>query len=508
MKTKTIWLTLAFVTTCLLVNGCGRGRKKPAKAWTPPARTQPSQVSDGPNVVSRTYPCGSCGILRLDKRMPEQVQLNDPFQYTITVTNETVAEVEQIVVREQIAENFKVLGTSPQGRSTNGHVVWELGSILPDSSKQITVEGVATAADPVRQCATMTYVLPACAQTNVVEPRLVLAKVLPEEALLCDTIPLKLRVTNAGSGAARNVVIQDDLPTGMRTADGVTNLRINAGTLAPGQSKEFTANLEATRVGRYENQATASAAGGLTAKSAPTLIIVRLPALTIVKSGPETRYLGRPVKYTITIANTGTAPAQNIVLEDMVPAGMTFVSANHRGTLSNGKVVWSLPVLPPRESHLVEVTYQTDKEGTYTNRAVVKATCVDPVSASARTSVRGIAAVLLEVIDIDDPIELGSYETYMITTTNQGTSDSTNIRIVCTLEDNVEYGSAGGPTTATLQGQTVTFAPLPRLAPGAKATWKVVVKAIKPGDVRFKVAMNTDQLRRPVEETESTEMYE
>ena len=46
------------------------------------------------------------------------------------------------------------------------------------------------------------------------------------------------------------------------------------------------------------------------------------------------------------------------------------------------------------------------------------------------------------------------------------------------------------------------------LAPKAKATWEVQVKSIKPGDVRFKVNMNSDQLDRDVEETESTNFYE
>ena len=148
-----------------------------------------------------------------------------------------------------------------------------------------------------------------------------------------------------------------------------------------------------------------------------------------------------------------------------------------------------------------------DKEGTYENTATAKAECASSVSASASTAVKGIAAILLEVIDVDDPIELGTNETYVITVTNQGTSAGTNIKIVCTLEDNVEYVSASGPTTANVKDSVVTFGPLPRLAPRAKATWRVVVKAVKAGDVRFKVTMTSDQLRRPVEETESTEMY-
>ena len=53
----------------------------------------------------------------------------------------------------------------------------------------------------------------------------------------------------------------------------------------------------------------------------------------------------------------------------------------------------------------------------------------------------------------------------------------------------------------------MTFAPLRTLAPKAKATWRVVVKAVEQDDTRFKVSMNTDEFERPVEETEATNLY-
>jgi len=115
-----------------------------------------------------------------------------------------------------------------------------------------------------------------------------------------------------------------------------------------------------------------------------------------------------------------------------------------------------------------------------------------------------IAAILLEVIDLADPIEVGSNETYEITVTNQGSDYSTNIRIACTLEDTMQYISSDGPTKGTCVGKTVTFDSLIKAA----TTWKVVVKALRPGDVRFKVEMIEDCLRRPVEETEATNFYE
>ena len=60
----------------------------------------------------------------------------------------------------------------------------------------------------------------------------------------------------------------------------------------------------------------------------------------------------------------------------------------------------------------------------------------------------------------------------------------------------------------SVEGRMVKFFPLSSLAPKAKAAWRVVVRAVSPGDVRFKVVLNVDQLTRPVEETEATNLYE
>ena len=98
-------------------------------------------------------------------------------------------------------------------------------------------------------------------------------------------------------------------------------------------------------------------------------------------------------------------------------------------------------------------------------------------------------------------------ETYEVAVTNQGSMAATNVRIACTLEDNMTYVSSSGPTGANIEGATIGFAPLPILEPKARATWQVRVNAVKPGDVRFEVEMIGDQLTRPVRETEATNVY-
>jgi hypothetical protein len=120
---------------------------------------------------------------------------------------------------------------------------------------------------------------------------------------------------------------------------------------------------------------------------------------------------------------------------------------------------------------------------------------------------RGLLAVLLEVIDLEDPVEIGATTTYVITATNQGSLAGKNVTITCKLEDTQQHVSNSGATKGTVTGQTIKFAPLPSLAPKDTATWKLVIKAVKVGDVRFSVQMDEDQLTRPVNETEATNQY-
>jgi uncharacterized repeat protein (TIGR01451 family) len=314
-------------------------------------------------------------------------------------------------------------------------------------------------------------------------------------------------VTNTGTGMANNVKVVDNLPAGLMTVDGKKSVTLSAGNLAAGQSKQFSMTLKAEKTGKYFNSASAMADGGLKAQ-ASTTTVVRQPVLVITKDGPNKRYLGRSVTFDITVTNKGDAPAQDTVIEDQVPSNSRFVSATGGGKLVGSKVVWELGTLAPGASRKMSITLMVDKASTVKNMAKATATCAEGVSASAQTVVEGIPAVLLEVIDIDDPVEIGNSTTYVITATNQGSSDGTGIKIVCTLEDNEQFVSAGGATNGRLSGNQVIFDSLPRLAPKAKATWRVVVKAVKAGDVRFKVTMNTDQIGRPVEETESTNLYE
>ena len=480
---------------------------KPVAPKPRPVKPKPVPVSKcGASTVSMGYPCDACTIIQLNKTMPTEVLINEPFNYTIKATNVTDTTVVDVMVTENIPANLSIKNANPAATKQGGKLVWKLGTFAPKQSKTITVSGMATNTDCVKTCAAVIYVIPACASVQVVQPKLQLTKTAPAEVLLCDPIPVKFTVTNSGTGSVQNVKVVDSLPEGLKTTDGKSKLVFDAGTLAAGQSKRFSATLRASKTGKYVNEALAGSPSGLKAE-AKTTTIVRQPVLTISKTGPSKRYLGRSVAYEITVTNKGDAPARDLVIQDQLPSGVKFVSASNGGKASAGKVQWNLSSLPAGKSAKLTVTVMPVKAGTITNSVVATATCAEGVRASVKTSIAGIPAILLEVIDVIDPIEIGGQTTYVITATNQGSAPGTNISIVCNLEANEQYVSSTGATKGTLAGSTLTFTPLRSLAPKAKATWRVIVKAVKEGDVRFKVTMNTDQLTRPVEETEATHLY-
>ncbi|MCD6340107.1 MAG: hypothetical protein J7M29_12110 [Verrucomicrobia bacterium] len=137
----------------------------------------------------------------------------------------------------------------------------------------------------------------------------------------------------------------------------------------------------------------------------------------------------------------------------------------------------------------------------------VRGTWAAPANSACQTRIAGIPAILLEVVGPDDPIEAGKNATYEISITNQGSAPATNAKVVCQLEPAQQFVSTDGIQAANQQGNTIELTPIPVINPKAKAALRVTVKALKAANVRFKAILTSDQLDRPVEETESTNQH-
>lgn len=445
--------------------------------------------------------------LMVERLVPREVVAGQPFDYLLKVTNLTPSALKDVSVTDACGDNFTLISSNPVTTQANGNnLQWVLGEMQAKETRDITVRGAFPAGAVARSCVSAEYDQASCQAFNVVEPKLNLAVTAPAEALRCEPIPVRYVVSNPGSGTSRDAALTANTPDGLSSKDGTLMGVAALGDLAAGAARTVDAVFLAQAPGTYEFKPVASASPQLKAEATAATKVTQ-PKLEVSKTGRDEVLLGRDVAYTIKVANTGDAVARDVVVEEILPAGAGFVSASDGGKADAGKVVWRLPDLKPGESKQLTVAMGVRNLGMVTSTTRATAYCADVANATAKTDVRGIPAVLLEVVDAVDPVEVGKDTTFVITATNQGSATDVNLRIKAVLEDSMSLVSSEGVTTGTSTGNTVEFAPLPALASGASATWKVIAKALKPADHRLFVEMTSDLRSRPVQETEATTLF-
>ncbi len=217
------------------------------------------------------------------------------------------------------------------------------------------------------------------------------------------TVTWTLAVTNTGNTPLTGVTISDPL------APGCSAL---IGDLAPGARREGIICTSANVVQGFTNVATVTGNYGartvtavarapvtVTAVPAPTPgpgVATRVPTrLTITKAGPRVARSGARITYTVRVRNAGRAAAENVVLTDRIPPGMSFVSASIRTRIVRGQVRANIGTLAPGRTRVVTYTFRLDTraKGTRTNVAVASADNARTVRAEARTRIVRVAGV-------------------------------------------------------------------------------------------------------------------
>jgi uncharacterized repeat protein (TIGR01451 family) len=167
----------------------------------------------------------------------------------------------------------------------------------------------------------------------------------------------------------------------------------------------------------------------------------------------------------------------------------------------------------------VEIVLKAKEAGEVCNKATALADAGLKAQAEVCTRFEGVSALTLELVDTKDPLPVKDQTTYTITVKNQGTAPVTNIHLTALIPRQMLLLKAEGPTgpppkdklpKATAEGQSLPFAPLKTLAPGATVTYQVTVQALEAGDLRFRVELTADELKAggPVREEESTRVFD
>lgn len=489
--------------------------KAQAAPATKPAAKPAPKAMDGMLLSAMALPTGDKGtsVVLLEKFGPAEVKLNQAFEYRLVVTNLTDGDLDQVAISDPFPQGFKIQSTEPAFASSDvqsGN--WILGTIPANEKREVVVRGAATSTGVISSCTQISYDSAMCMVTRVVAPGLAITLEAPPEVLICDDIQVTYKVCNPGTGSADQVKITIDYPQGLVDAQGNKKMEKVIASLAPGQCEEFPVLLKASKTGRYTHGGSAKSIEGLESSVTAASTLVRQPKLAISVSGSDSVFVGRLSTCSVQVENTGDAPSEATRLKFRVPDGLQFVKATGGGALvanSTDLVAWDLGAMPAGAKVKFDVDVRALSIGKLNLSARVEGICVPEVVAANALEVNGIPAVLLEVVDENDPVVVGEEEVYVITVSNQGSAADTNLRISCDLPSNVELVSVTGATKGTVVGNRVTFAPLASLAAGKETKWKVTVRGKTAANARFQVTMHTDNLGGvPVQETEATNYYE
>lgn len=232
------------------------------------------------------------------------------------------------------------------------------------------------------------------------------------------------------------------------------------------------------------------------------------PALVLECNAPEKMAAGRPVKVCLTVANVGNAAEPLTRLTLSLPDGAEVISRTDQGVQLGGAVNWQIADLAPSHGKQVcaEIVLARPGSASFTTYATGQ---VAPrvQTTGCQTEIIGIPAILIEVVDLADPIEIGNEVTYEIKVTNQGTLPIENVRLTCALPESLEFVSGAGDTPVKAENRALAMDALASLAAKAVASWQVKARAARADDARFKVVLHADQFARPINEEESTQLY-
>ncbi len=226
--------------------------------------------------------------------------------------------------------------------------------------------------------------------------------------------------------------------------------------------------------------------------------------LRVEKKMPPTISVGKSYDYAIHVTNQSDCVMNDVSVAETLPATYSLSATSPEASKVTGQVVqWDIGSLKPGETRAIGLKGSAKAVGSF-------AACTKVFHSQTQcfTPVLTMPAILLEVVDTEDPVQVGGMEKFYVTVTNQGNAPDGNIVVKMDFEENFDYVSSAGPTQAKSEAaKSVEFAPLASLAPGNKATWEVTAKSLSEGDHRTSVKLTSDAIQRSVDETEATRIY-
>ena len=348
------------------------------------------------------------------------------------------------------------------------------GAVLTNSA---TASSTTSDPNPGNNTGTATTTVTTSADVSI-------TKTAAATAFAGNNLTYTITITNNGPSDAQSVVVSDTLPpfttfvSQSQTSGPVFTLANAANVL--NDTIATLANGASATISVVVNVSTGAANGSTLVNIANVTSPTPDPlpgnnsgtATTTVSTSSDmaitktvdipTPVLGTNVVFTVTLTNNGPSDATNVVVSDVLPAGLTYVTSNAAsGTYAPGTGLWTIPALISLSSTTLTVTATAATVGAKTNTAtILSADQPDAIpgnnSASATVTPQ-YPELSVSKTDNVAVVQPGNTLTYVLTFQNNGNRNATNVVITETVPANTTFVAAGSTPGWIVAGANMTL---------------------------------------------------
>ena len=396
------------------------------------------------------------------------VKTGETVIWTITVTNNGPDTAVNTRVTDKLPAGLVYLTHSGEGNYDPVSGLWIVGDLANGESKQLAISTIANITNKtIVNVANVTSDTPGDKKndtnnTTVVEDIAdleVIKVVIGENPHKGDIITWVITVINHGPSDAKNVIVTDRLPAGLifKEADGNYNPDTGVWTIGDLANGEYVilrittivdiTNAEITNVAVVESNTPDNNTDNN--RDNDTTNVDPEADLKVIKtvSNPKPT-VGDVITWTITVINLGPDTAEDVIVEDKLPAGLKLLSAKgSKGAYEDG--IWTVGTLDDKEAAtLVLTTRVTASSGTIRNVATATGSTYDPNKSNNRdndvTKPKAKPMADLGIIKVAnvEKVKVGDKIIWTITVTNYGPDVAKNVRVKDVTVGDVEYISS------------------------------------------------------------------